>query len=916
MQKRQLLLILAFLAAAPAVWAAPGVIQGRVVDGGDRFSLAGANVYIESLGIGTTSGQNGTFELVNVPDGSHEVTVAYLGYGTVTRSVQVRSGEVETILIELESGVVVGDEVLVLGERLKGQARALNQQRSSITISNIVSSDQIGKFPDSNIGDALKRVPAITVNYDQGEARFANLRGTEPRLNSVMINGERVPSAEGEIRAVQLDLIPADAIASIEVTKAVTPDMEADAIGGAVNLITRAAPNGLRVSATAGGGYNLLREEPNYTGAFVLGQRFAENRLGVVVSGSLFDNTLGSDNTEGEWDVSDDGQIFANEWEARRYDITRVRRSLSGALDYRLTPTSTLYLRGIYNHRDDLENRYRVTWDLGDPADNGVVQEAAVILQTKAGIDNDEVDNRRLEEQITYSTSLAGDHLFGNIRVDWLAGYAKASEERPNERYIEWEVEDVPVRVDISDPEEPRFAPVDDIALGAYELAELTEENQYTEEEDLTVRLDIEVPVIADGDYRNAIKFGGRFKGKDKERDNNFFEFEPVDGSLASLAESGTANFTDEDFAAGDYRIGTLTTGEFLGGLNLDDASRFEKVSKPDEFAPDNYTASEDVIAGYAMLKQDIGDQWKVIAGVRVEQTTIDYVGNAFNEDTEAVTAVPGEDDYVNVLPGLHVNYRHTPNTVFRFAWTNTLARPNYYQLVPFRNIIPEDEEVEAGNPALEPTTSMNLDFMAEHYFESVGILSAGVFYKSINDFIYIDAEGTTLVDGAEFDLIQPKNGAEASLFGLEFAAQRQLDFLPGIGRNFGIYGNYTWTSSEAESPEFEETIDLPGTAEHTLNAALTFQTRQLALSLSFNYTSAYLDPDDLDLTPGLERYYDEVTYLDLSGSYAITPQLRVYFDANNLLNQPLRYYAGDSNRTYQAEYYKARISGGLKFDL
>jgi outer membrane receptor protein involved in Fe transport len=127
-----------------------------------------------------------------------------------------------------------------------GQARALQQQRHSANITNVVAADQIGRFPDANIGDAMKRIPGIAVQVDQGEARFGLIRGTEPRLNSITLNGERVPSAEGEVREVQLDLIPADMVQSIEVNKAVTPDMDADAIGASVNIVTRQDPPGQR----------------------------------------------------------------------------------------------------------------------------------------------------------------------------------------------------------------------------------------------------------------------------------------------------------------------------------------------------------------------------------------------------------------------------------------------------------------------------------------------------------------------------------------------------------------------------------------------------------------------------------------------------------------------------------------------
>ena len=192
------------------------------------------------------------------------------------------------------------------------------------------------------------------------------IRGTAPRLNSVTINGERIPSAEAESRTVQLDLVPADMIQSIEVNKAVTPDMDADAIGGSVNLITRAAPNGLRVSGTVGSGYNFLREEPIYLGSVVIGNRFADGKLGVLVSGSVHDHKLGSHNYEAEWD-----QGALDEFQIRLYELQRIRRSVSTTLDYAFNENNSITFKALYNHRDDWENRFRVDFDRFDDNGNG-----------------------------------------------------------------------------------------------------------------------------------------------------------------------------------------------------------------------------------------------------------------------------------------------------------------------------------------------------------------------------------------------------------------------------------------------------------------------------------------------------------------------------------------------------------------
>jgi len=615
---RKAIIFILFIIPQMILLGQTGSVTGKIIDE-DNYSLVSANIYIPSLKKGTASNQNGEFTFYNLQEGEYEVEFSYLGYQSQKNKVIVGKNKTTNILVELKSGVLQGDEVVVIGNQLKGQAKALNQQKENMNISNIVSSDQIGRFPDANIGDALKRIASITVNYDQGEARFGNIRGTEPRLNSFTINGERIPSAEAEIRSVQLDLVPSDMIQTIEVNKVVTPDMDADAIGGSVNLITKGAPNLLRFSATLGGNYNQLSEKAAFNGAFTIGQRFAEGKIGVLLNGSYHDHLLGSDNTEGAWE-NDDGNFIIDEWEIREYQIRRLRQSIGGTLDFKINPFNTIYFRGIYNNRKDWENRYRVTYA------NDQIER-----QSKGGISGDTNENARLENQKLWTTSLSGIHLFsGDIKLDWSAAFSQASEERPNERYVNWAAEDVTVDFDLSDLERPM--PIENVPLSSYLIDELTEEYQFTEEKDLNFKIDLQIPITNTGNYKNSIKFGGRYKGKEKERDNNFFEYTPLI-EPENILTWGTKDFTSSNFLAGDYRIGELTSAETIGKLDLNNSNLFEKEDKPDEYAADNYTASEKVIAGYLQLNQNMGDRW-----------------------TRRGTApTKGEDNYSNFLPGIIV---------------------------------------------------------------------------------------------------------------------------------------------------------------------------------------------------------------------------------------------------------------------
>jgi TonB-dependent receptor len=932
--KNLLSLIFLLTVSITALTAQSGTVRGRLTDE-LGLPLPGSNAYIDGLEAVAVSDIEGEFILLDIPLGSHKLVVKYIGYQTLEQTIEVSAGQTTELDLSMSPGVLLGQEVLVLGDRLKGQAKALNQQKNNMNVTNIVAADQIGRFPDANIGDAVKRIPGITMQGDQGEARNIVVRGMAPQLNSVMINGDRVPSAEGDNRNIQMDLIPADMIQTIEVNKAVTPDMDADAIGGAVNLVTRPAPNGFRLSATAASGVNLLTEKPIWTGSMILGNRFANNKLGVLVSATINDHDFGSDNMEAEWEreVEIDGEDvevdpYITDLEIRQYLVRRTRRSVSGSVDYRIDANNVVIARAMYNWRDDWENRFRKRLRKIEPLyDNGLgggitSWEGEIERETKGGIGNDRNDNRRLEDQRVRNFSLSGDHLFGSLRMTWMASWSRASEERLNERYINYVLPDaVPMNVNLANPEFPEASALNasDVTLGQFEFDELTEENQYTEDEDFNTRLDFELPVTL-GNRAGFLKVGGRARLKTKFRDNNFFEFSPIDeDAIATLDDVPTKDYTKDNFLPGDfYDAGLFADETYLGGLDLDNASAFEAEAVPDEFLPVNYQAEENIYGGYLMWSQALSDKLSMLAGVRVEATDISYIGNSiqFLEDEILIEPAIGTDNYVNVLPGLHFKYNFTDNSMLRAAWTNTLARPNYYDLVPYRNLVEGDEEIFQGNPDLDPTTSMNFDLMFEQYFSSVGVISAGAFYKSVNDFIYVSQ---TEDPNTGYDFFQPRNGGDADVTGFEIAFQRQLDFLPGIWKGLGVYVNYTFLSSNAtgvanEDGDVREDLDLPGTAPHMLNASLSYENKRLVLRASLNFADAYID--EVGGNAFYDRYYDSQLFVDVNGSYAFTPEFRFFFEMNNLTNQPLRYYQGVASRTMQTEYYNARFNAGVKYDL
>lgn len=881
-------------------------ISGQAVDEAN-IALPGAVVTLDGSR-STTTDLNGRFSFTGVSADKHVVKLVYASYVTVEAAVNTSNGN-QFVVLKTKPGTTELGEIQVVGSLLQGQAKALNRQKSNINSSNVVSSDQVGRFPDDNIGDAAKRIPGITMQNDQGEARNIIIRGLAPQLNSVTINGERIPSAEGDNRTVQMDLIAADMIQTIEVSKALTPDMDADAIGGSVNLVTRAAPAGQRIVVTGGTLYNALTQAVTPNGSFTYGNRFAKEKLGLVFSASSKDHVFGSDNAEFEWDFEDVNNPYVFNYEVRQYDVRRLRQNVSANLDFRLAPGHTIFVQSMYSNRKDWENRYRLRMQT-EREDDGSYS-AQIRMQTKGGAAD--IDNARLENQTMYSTALRGEHLFGKLRTDWSLSRSFANELRPNERYMQYRVRDAEVIMDLSNTRSPFMSPVSKgLDLADYGLHELTEQQQNTYDLDHNARLDFTLPV-----GKGNLKFGARYRRKDKFREIEFKEYEFL-GDEPDFADGNvkwTASRAD-NYMAGNYfnyaASKSFMSASYLGGLDLTNEALFEGSDIPEEFAAANYDADETVTGAYAMYSATSG-KLEYTAGVRVENTVNIYRGNAYDIDDETSTPTSGEGNYTNLLPSVLMKYNLSSRSLIRGSVTSTMARPNYYDLVPYISFSRDDLEAEFGNPDLKAATATNVDLSYENYLPNVGLISAGVFYKRINNFIYTESINDFEYNGTTYDAQTPKNGEVATVQGLELAFQRTLG-KSGFAKNLNLYTNATFTASQTTGVRDGENIALAGTAPIMLNASLAYDAKKFTARVSFNHAQGYVDEYGGDKYT--DRFYGDQSFVDINAYYALTPKLRVFIDLNNLTNQPLRYYQFEEQYTMQMEYYGFRAKLGVKLDL
>mgnify|MGYP004443341497 CR=1 FL=1 len=889
-----------------------GFISGRVVDR-ENNTLPGAIVNVDNQAYSALTDNDGNYRIIGVEPGRHIFQVIYIGYNPVEQEIVVKRGEnlVYDIILEETKTTELG-EVVVKGV-YSDQSRAINKQMTNMGVTNVVSADQTGKFPDSNVGDALKRISGINVQYDQGEARFGQIRGTAADLTSVTVNGDRIPSAEGDIRSVQLDLIPTDMVQTIEVNKVVTADRDGDAIGGSINLVTKGAPFKRTIKGYAGSGYNFISRKAQFNIGFTYGDRFFDDKFGLTLSASVQNAPSGSYNTEFQWEKTPENNVYVSDYQIRRYYVTRLRQSYSLSLDYNFSPSASIYFRGIFNNRDDWENRYRTT--LKDLTPEGV---ATVRVQTKGG--KDDTRSARLERQQTMDFSLGGKLKLGIFDIDWKGGYARATEKRPNERYIDFQLKKQKFNVDLSNPRQPFASPMEGSTMTldeSFSLKELTEQQEDIREEDWKVSVDFETMLHK----ASKIKFGAKFVNKTKKKEVDFYEYTPEDkkafmqDAFSHLTDQYTANYMPSN----KYNPGIFVDKNFLGSLNLSDTKQFSAEQVIEELAG-NFSARERVIAGYARFDSNLTPTLKLMAGLRVENTSLRYIGRDYDDEKGTVIVTdPATSSYTNFLPSLLLKWDFGQDAVARASYSTTLARPKYSALVPGMNIKGADNEVRIGNPNLKATLSHNLDLSVEKYFRSVGLMGIDVFYKRIEGFIVDEVQYNAEYRGIVWTkLTQPKNGGNANVFGIEASYQRDFGFIHPALSCLGFYGNYTYTLSRVSDFQFtgrenEKGLPLPGSPAHTANLSLSFDKAGFNARLSFNYASSFID--EMGVGKFYDRYYDAVKYLDLNASYTFGRRCKItiYAEANNLLNQPLRYYQGTEERTMQAEYYGVKLNGGVK---
>jgi TonB-dependent receptor len=826
-----------------------GQVEGQVTDRASGEPLVGANVMIQGTNLGSATDIYGRYRIPRVPPGVHTLVVSYIGYEAVREEVEVEAGELNVFDVSLAFHYVEGEIVTITGQA-EGQMRAINEQLSARTIKNVVAAERIQELPDDNAATALSRLPGISLDGDR-----VVVRGIEARLNTVLVNGVQLPATTTGDRSTNLGFISSNMLAGIEVTKAVTPDMDANAIGGVVNLRLREAPRDWHFDILTQGGYNTQnRTYPgeNYQFWMSVSNRFLEDRLGVFLQGNMHRQDAGPDVGNAVYErmgPGQDRQYGEATWGMQQFEYINeinVTEQYGGSLilDYVL-PRGKLMLQNTYAQTNPSNTQHMDRLGIGE---GSLLNRLERNIYTKHLLVN----------------ALQGENRFGLIDVDYGVSHAQSRQDTDLWYWIEWN----PISAFNGFGEGTRrfFTPDDvyniqffDDFRGGQSVRDGSTREENFRERQVVAHMNVTVPVTISSFISGDVRTGGKVNFLSRENDTKRSYARLSEGDNNREAREflenvvGVANwnsplrfldFRDNDFDKGKY---------FLGGdYNMRDVLRTDWMDRYMRLAPAgwprgdrdpfnhiadsrrfDYETDERLSAGYIMADMNVGSRLTVLTGVRYEHFQMDYEatymlethfdGNGREIFPEEQIAEMGEVLTIakrsvdHWFPNVQVRYWLTEWLDVRAAYTKTLARPNYNQLMP--NIFVFQGGGEAGNPNLKPTVSDNYDLYFSFSNNTIGLFTVGGFYKRLQDVVlqqqiqrglldlYAPGEiswpdpATNLPNTRSTQLITTyvNNPHPATVRGIEFDWQTHFWYLPQPFNSMVMNVNYTRIFSEMD---------------------------------------------------------------------------------------------------------------------
>jgi len=916
------LLIMPSLAFAQAE---RGSIQGRVTDSSNAV-LQGATVSLTPGGMHTATNTEGEFVIGGLSPGTYTVTVSFVGFKELTKTVTVTAGTPIRVNSALD---VAGqsESISVTAARSRGEADQINRARTADNIVQVLSAEVITSLPNANIADALGRLPSVTLERDEGEGKYVQIRGTEPRLSNLTIDGINVPSPESGVRQIKLDTLASDLVESIEINKTLQANMDADGIGGSVNIRTKTAGERPTVLLSALGGYTPIigGRGVSQTGA-TIGRRFGpDNRLGVLIGGTYDWNGRGINDIEPSPTVTSLSQRY-DSIDLRDYMYYRARWGASGSADYRLTNGSSVALRGLYSTFRNWGQKWVYTLNDGD-------------------VPSASMDWRRPDYAVGNLVG-SGRHTIGDSWLTWDLSGARSRMLQSGGNggaKFKWNGAETHCADDpgaTTDVNLPMFSAscfsagatnVEDIAnykLSSWNPASVGQSAQ------------VNTQVAANaghlyhvGDRFGTFEVGGKFRNAHKYNDVYTTTYTVAKGVTIPLAQF-VGTFADPSYYDHAYPWPSQNTDfEQLQTYVASHPAQFTVSGGPGP-NKSQFDLTERVAAAYAMNSVDLSSRTHLVAGVRFESTDVD--SRSFNNNTHLQDYTAG-GHYLDVLPSVALKFAATPNTAVRLVYSRALSRPDPRDLAQAVGTIDDTQKpptVSIGNPDLKPEHANNFDVLLEQYLSPLGLIQAGYFYKALADPIIATQTRPSSGPFAGFLVSQPGNAGSASLQGVEIAYQQHLRFLPGALAGLGLSANYGYTTSEARGlPLRTDRPTLLRQAPHTWNISPTFDRGIVSLRVGMSYNAANLfayqyqnvntDGTSIaaaDLTaggirgPGGDSFLYAHFQVDAQASVKVGSGLSLIAYGLHLTNEVFGFYNGSPQYVVQREFYQPTFAIGVQW--
>jgi TonB-dependent receptor len=913
-------------------------IKGRVTDSSGAV-LQGAQITVEPNSITLPSDGQGEFFVNDLLPGSYTITISYVGFKPVTKTLDVVAGGIANLdeKLEVESQ---SQQVLVTGERVSAEAEAVNRERTADNIVQVLPDDVIRSLPNANLADALGRLPSVSLERDEGEGKYVQVRGTEPRLTNTTVDGMNLPSPESGVRQIKFDAIPADIVESVEINKTLQANMDGDGIGGSINLVTKTATERPTVSLSGMGGYMpILGGRTQYETTGTIGQRLGrEKRFGLLVGGSYDWSGRGIDDIEPVSDLATlpngSTQLWKDSISIREYRYYRTRWGFAGSSDYKLGEGSNIYARFLYS---DFQN-YGDRWEyvLNDNTPN------VTLFGSNGGgtgVPSFDVQDRRPDIAVG-SVLVGGKHVFTSTWYSWDVSASRSRDinAAPGQANFSSNLTSSSCEFNpaaTTSIYRPQFTPA--CFSEAYDPTTMSlHDIQISHGKSAQVNLQATGAMSKRYHIHGllaSIEVGGKFRDAHKFDDTYNIDYTPT----ATIPLSQFPNqMTNSNYYGKSYALGYNPNYQTVRDFLLSNLSSFSNVST---FGADpaNYGLTEKVSAGYLMNTIDFSSRVRVVAGVRFEGTNLDTL--SFDTTTNTLSD-HANGSYVKILPSASLRYALTPNTYLRFVYGRGLSRPDpqdIAQAVTFTTTGSPGSiknTASLGNPNLKAETADNFDVLVEHYLNPFGMISAGYFYKRLTDpivtnsFVLQNFQPSPVAPVGTYTVTQPINAGSAWISGFEAAYLQHLTFLPGGLGGLGISANYSYTASQANG--------LPGRSDHprllrnapnTWNISPTYDRGRFSIRMGLSYNQAniysynYQDGSDGSTpTPGgLKGPFGDVYFyshlqVDAQGSVRLSHGLNFIMYGLNLTNEVFGFYQGSPQFMIQREYYTPTIAAGFRW--